>query len=833
MTEEPTLPNPSGLWSPPRMSPRFVALLTLLSLLGLPATATVLPLADRRELFVDRALIERIDGAELRLQTPRPAGVVFRFDRPWEGIVSGYVTVLEDNGRFLLYYRGRPSTSHADASDEAREVSCVAESLDGIHWTRPNLGLFEVAGTRSNNVFLVEPKAVTHNFCPFIDRRPGVPAEQRFKAVGGTGTGGLFGYTSAEGRIWRPVKSTPLITQGQFDSQNVVFWSESEQRYCCYFRTWTNNVRWIARSTSTNFLDWTTPEPMQFGDAPPEHLYINQTQPYARAPHLYVGIAARFNPGRQALTPNQVRDLDLEAPWNYPGLRQDDSDAVLLTSRGGTRYDRTFLESFIRPGMDPRNWVARANYPALGLLQTAPDELSLYVVRHYGQPSIHLDRLTLRPDGFASLHAGYTPGECVTRPITFSGDTLELNVSTSAAGSVRVELQDEAGKTLPGFALSDCPELIGDALSRPVIWTSGSRLHEIAGKPVRIRFVLKDADVFSFRFHQAAPVQAGGTPTPRPCITVFSDGGAGRYEAFPDVCRLRDGRLQCITYASYAHVGVPSAEWPLGGRIVASWSSDEGRTWTAPETLLDTPADDRDPSITQLRDGRLICSFFTSDGTLVNEAQGPSGPWSTPRLIGPQLGVSSPVRELSDGIWILGVYFEDAQKAHGATLRSLDQGRTWEPPALIDSNGQFLDAETDVIELKSGELLAALRGGKGAPMNVSRSQDRGAHWSPAQALGFVGHCPYLHRAPGGEILLAYRQPVAGDTRGTALRVSRDEGRSWSEATRIDPVIGAYPSMVNLRDGSLLVVYYEEGAGSDIRARRLRIEGDTVKDIGWP
>ena len=175
---------------------------------------------------------------------------------------------------------------------------------------------------------LVEPKTVTHNFCPFIDRSPGVPVDQRFKAVGGTGSAGLFGYVSPDGIHWKPVQPEPLITQGQFDSQNVVFWSEHEQRYCCYFRTWTNNVRWIARSTSPDFLHWSVPEPMQFGDAPPEHLYINQTQPYARGPHLYVGIAARFNPGRQALTPEQVRSLDLEAPWNYPGLRQDDSDEI-------------------------------------------------------------------------------------------------------------------------------------------------------------------------------------------------------------------------------------------------------------------------------------------------------------------------------------------------------------------------------------------------------------------------------------------------------------------------------------------------------------------------
>jgi hypothetical protein len=95
-------------------------------------------------------------------------------------------------------------------------------------------------------------------------------------------------------------------------------------------------------------------------------------------------------------------------------------------------------------------------------------------------------------------------------------------------------------------------------------------------------------------------------------VTVCSDGGAGGYEAFPDVCRLADGRLQCIFYASYAHVGVPNERWPRGGKIGVCWSKDEGRTWSEPETLFDSPADDRDPSITQLKDGRLVCSFFTS-----------------------------------------------------------------------------------------------------------------------------------------------------------------------------------------------------------------------------
>lgn len=806
----------------------FVFLLLLMTAAG--ARSAPIALGERRELFVDRMLVESMQHAELRLHAPTPAGGALQLDRPWEGIVSGYVTVIRDGERMLMYYRGRPTTARDDATAEAHEVSCVAESRDGIRWWRPNLGLHEVSGTRDNNVFLTEPKNVTHNFCPFLDLAPGVPAAEKFKAVGGTGSAGLFGYTSPDGIHWSPISTKPLIQKGQFDSQNVVFWSETEHCYLCYFRTWQKDVRWVARSTSADFRTWSEPVQMAFGDAPPEHIYINQTQPYFRAPHLYIGIAARFNPGRRALTDEMVRDLDLENPRNYAELRNDDSDAVLLTSRGGDRYDRTFLESFIRPGLDPRNWVARANYPALGIHPTSRSEMSLYIIRNYGQPSIHVERLALRTDGFASLHAGYTPGECLTPLVTFSGTELELNLSTGAVGYVRLEILDDQGRMV-----EESEEIIGDAIERVVHWKSKSAgaLAAWVGKPVRLRWKLKDADVYSFRFRTAAATSgAAAASTAREFVTVCSDGGAGGYEAFPDVCRLPDGRLMCIFYASYTHVGVPKAEWPNGGKIAQCFSSDEGRTWSPPQTLLDSPLDDRDPSITALKDGRLMCSFFTSAGAQVVESKSPNGPWSAPQLIGPGLGVSSPVRELSDGVLMLGTYFENDREAHGNVIRSLDGGHSWEPPIQIDSAGQFLDAETDVIELRNGDLFAALRGGKGSKMHGSRSHDRGKTWEPARSLGFVGHCPYLHRSPGGAVVLAYRQPEATAARGTALRVSEDEAKTWGDPVSVDSVIGAYPSMVNLKDGSVLIVYYEEGGGSNIRARKFRVQGGQVEWLKW-
>jgi hypothetical protein len=78
---------------------------------------------------------------------------------------------------------------------------------------------------------------------------------------------------------------------------------------------------------------------------------------------------------------------------------------------------------------------------------------------------------------------------------------LSLNFATSAAGSLRVELQDSQGKPLPGYALDDCEELFGDTIDRRVTWKMMSDLSSIAGQTVRVRFVLRDADLFSFQFH--------------------------------------------------------------------------------------------------------------------------------------------------------------------------------------------------------------------------------------------------------------------------------------------------------------------------------------------
>jgi hypothetical protein len=455
-------------------------------------------IGTRRELFVDRELIDSMRDLELRLATPVDAGPALQLDRPWERSFSNYTTILQDREKYRLYYRGTPVAKDGGSN----EVTCYAESKDGIQWSRPDLGLFEIEGDKKNNVILANDPPFSHNFTPFIDARPGVPVEERFKALAGYSKTGLIGFISADGVHWKKLPGDPALPPPKefaLDSQNIAFWSAHEKQYVLFYRTWKKigkiNYRWTSRAISTDFRHFEPAGEMDFGDAPPQHLYTNQTSAYFRAPHIYIGICARFMPGRQVLTEQQAQAIQVN-----PNYFKDCSDAVLISSRGGNHYTRTFLEAFLRPGIGMENWVSRSNYPSLNLMQTGPATMSFLVNRNYGQPTAYLRRYELRLDGFASAHAGFGGGELVTKSVVFGGSQLELNYSTSAAGSIRVELQDASGTPMAGFSLSDSHELIGDEIGRIYDWKGVRDLSAYRGKPVRLRFQLKDADLFSYRF---------------------------------------------------------------------------------------------------------------------------------------------------------------------------------------------------------------------------------------------------------------------------------------------------------------------------------------------
>ena len=434
-------------------------------------------IGNRRELFVDGFLVDRLGNAQLKLHEPRLTPLV-------PGTPSGhYATVIKDGELYRRYDRGGTQ----EKPEDPPEVTRYWESRDGVQWSAPDLGLFALEDARYPNVILVKQRevrmGVTHNFTPFLDTRPGVPDDQRFKALAGTtDTGGLFAYASGDGIHWQLLQETPVIPPPSrenatqwweyyaFDSQNVAFWSGHEGIYVCYYRTWKTPFgcqRMVTRSTSEDFLHWTPGVPM-LPVFPGEHLYTNGTHPYFRARHIYIALPTQLLPERNNST-----------------------QILFMSSRGGDRFDRTFREAFIRPGLQQKKWGDRANYAAWHVVPTGPREMSIYVRER---------RYVLRTDGFVSVHADYQPGELLTRPIVFSGTKLDINYSTSASGDLRFEVQDAAGHPVPGLALEDCPPIFGDEISRLVAWTSGTDLSSVAGKPVRLRVVLRDADLYAIRF---------------------------------------------------------------------------------------------------------------------------------------------------------------------------------------------------------------------------------------------------------------------------------------------------------------------------------------------
>ncbi len=482
----------------------------------------VVDIGSRRELFVDDHLIGRLEGkASLRLHHPTPQEVALVHDAPWEGSGSGYHTVFQDGDVYRLYYRG----THLDVKEgrlstgRHKPYYCYAESSYGINWRRPKLGIVEFSGSKENNIIL--EGLGTHNFAPFKDTNPDAAEDARYKALGGTqAEGGLFAFHSADAIHWSPTSEKPVITQGAFDSQNLAFWDPTIGKYRAYWRIFTAGVttrkewkpagdRAIRTAVSDDFVHWTDQRDLTYEDSPEEQLYTNQVAPYIRAPHILIGFPARYidrgwSESMRALPERKNRELRASASRRYGTAI---TEGLLMASRDGVHFKR-WNEAFLRPGIGrDGSWQYGQQYIACHAVETksslagAPNELSIYATEGYwhGAGGI-LRRFTLRLDGFVSVNAPMKGGEMTTKPLTFSGKRLTMNFATSAAGSARVEIQDGDGNPLTGFELQDCTDQFGDSIDHVVTWKGGSDVSRLAGKPIRLRFVLRDADLYSFRF---------------------------------------------------------------------------------------------------------------------------------------------------------------------------------------------------------------------------------------------------------------------------------------------------------------------------------------------
>lgn len=518
-------------------------------------------IGSRLELFVDDYLVDQFVG-EVKLHLHKPVGkeVVLKIDKPWEDPTAGYFAVYPDGDKFCMYYRGR---HHGSGPIPRGEPMCYAESKDGIHWVKPNLGLFSFEGSSDNNIVIGGDDAKypatkqwrgnlgfdtdlgwRGDVVPFKDESPNVTPDAQYKALmrgcrgphqvlEGQSDYGMYPMKSPDGIHWTLIRDKPVITKLRFDTQNLAFWDAPHKRYVAFLRdlkygteekplynaptkeqfeqqvtqaipgVWdveliTNarygSMRDICVSYSDDFVNWTKPVPLQFPGDIDREMYTNAIFPYERAPHILLGFPTALD---DVFAVDQV----------YP---------IFMSSRDGGASFLRHGEPLI-PCEAPRERDGdRSNYMARGLIRGNEREYFVYATEGYGYeesdspegwrksepPSARLRRFVYRVDGFRSARAGLSGGEVVTKPITFQGDELRLNYIAWPlySGELRVEIQDADGKPLEGLNLDDCEPLHGDQIAQAVKWRSGVTPGSYANRPVRIRFQLRDADLFSFQF---------------------------------------------------------------------------------------------------------------------------------------------------------------------------------------------------------------------------------------------------------------------------------------------------------------------------------------------
>ena len=514
-------------------------------------------IGSRLELMVDDFLIARLGGgAALRLNRPVPREAALVTDRPWEGNACTSFTIFQDGEIYRMYYLGRQFETTEAGLDEGPhpDFVCYAESSDGIHWVRPELGLVEFNGSSRNNIILSSRDSAcpVRAFAPFKDANPAAEPDARYKAWavriprldgsaprpghGAEVPDGLHPLKSADGINWTPMSGKPVIADGLLDSQNLAFWDTVRGEYRDYHRnefriaktgeepyasqeqrgaqsTTVRGSRYgrdLRTATSADFIHWSEPHYVNYTQGRTDEIYNNAITPYFRAPHIFVGLPTRYVDHGWSEAVEDLPELKERRRRAAVSERYGSAltDGMFMSSRDGQTFN-LWPESFLRPGLRPQdNWVYGDGFPSWGMVTTpsaiggAPDELSIYTTEGYWRgESINLRRYTLRVDGFASVQAPLSGGELVTKPLLFSGNQLRINFSASAAGSVQVELlRDQMNTPIEGFSLDDCIEVLGDDLGRVVRWSGGSDVGRLAGIPIRLRFLLRDADLFAFQF---------------------------------------------------------------------------------------------------------------------------------------------------------------------------------------------------------------------------------------------------------------------------------------------------------------------------------------------
>ena len=458
-------------------------------------------IGSSRQLFVDDYLVASTDGItrQVHQATKHPANPLITGDTLWERNPAYHVVRYDPTRRlFRMWYTGWSWHKGTTGKNEGLAL-CYAESVDGVRWTTPKLGIHEYNGSKDNNVLLKEAA-----FCGLIIDPKDPDPNRRYKAVvwlvpRNVPREAFFLYTSPDGIRWTRALQEPLALHSRSYSlpldgigdTSIFRWDRLLGRYICDVKfVIPPKMRCRGSMESDDLMHWSRPRMTVH----PDGLDEADSQIYGHLSFCYEDMWLAF-----------LRVMHTKRT----GWKQ--TTVELTASRDGRHWSRVARREVVLPLGGPKDWDPDYNDPYLGGPILVGDELWIYYRGAMRRNRVPKDKWTspgnykwaiglakLRRDGFVSLNAGAKVGRIVTRPLTFAGGKLHVNAQVAPGGYIKVGLQSESGKAVKPYSSAACRPVAGDVLAAPVVWRGAETIKPPAGAMSRLVFEMKNAKLYSF-----------------------------------------------------------------------------------------------------------------------------------------------------------------------------------------------------------------------------------------------------------------------------------------------------------------------------------------------
>jgi hypothetical protein len=469
--------------------------------------ASPIDVGSGKQLFFDDTFIAASEGVRIVMNPAIKKGPVLEPDRPWEDFrLTSYFTVLQDGALCRMYYSCFSKDQwHTPDSWEKHAYLCYAESRDGVHWTKPDLGIVEFEGSTANNILM---RSVVDGTV-FID--PTAPTARRYKLLHTVGPhkGGLRVSYSGDG-IHFTTPDAP-VSPWTPDSQQNAFWDARLQQHVAYLRGRPDMGldvpnRLVVRVAMDDIEQpWEVTPKIVFRsdeqDPPEVDYYTNACVKYPWADDAYFMFPAAYH--------------------HYPPEMGNDGllDTSIAASRDGVTWVRPDRRPYVSMG-EANEWDASFVMMGVGLARFGSHLYQYYNgvdLSHGGTRGMadaerekwrrwsKMGLVVQRLDGYFSADAAYTGGWLETPPLVFDGDRLELNINTTAAGSAYVALLEEDGGPIPGYTLDEADKIMMNDVDHVVTWRCSDDVAALAGRPIRIRLRMRSAKLYAFQFVRKRP----------------------------------------------------------------------------------------------------------------------------------------------------------------------------------------------------------------------------------------------------------------------------------------------------------------------------------------